>query len=57
MVAAEETPAKKATATENETKAPEYIGAAAGKYQWDDPTRSDSWSDGKKTESTYTELD
>ena len=45
-----------------ETKAPEYIGAAAGKYQWDDRSGGDadkdvqgeamskySWSDGKKT--------
>ena len=43
-----------------ETKAPEYIGAAAGKYQWDDRSGGDadkvrgeaiskySWSNGKK---------
>ena len=35
-MAAKETTAEKATATERETKAPEYIGTAACKYQWDD---------------------
>ena len=62
MVAVEETTAEKATATENGTKAPKDIEAAAGKYQWDDRTGSDAdqevqsdafnnyvWSDGKKT--------
>jgi len=67
-VVAEETAAEETTATE--TKSPEYIGAAAGKYQWDDRTGGDadkdvqgeaiskySWSDGKKTVSIYIELD
>ena len=52
------------------TNAPEYIGAAAGKYQWDDRTGCDADSDvqgeafktyflkvSKKTVSIYAELD
>ena len=70
VVAAEETAAEKATATEHETNASKYIGAAAGNTQWDDGTGSDadqdvqgeannkcSWSDGKKSVSTYVEFD
>ena len=53
-----------------ETKAPEYIGAVAGKYQWDDRPGKDAdkdvqdeaitkycWSEGKNTVSIYFELD
>ena len=53
-----------------ETKAPEHIGAVAGKYQWDDRPGGDAdkdvqgeaitkycWSEGKKTVSIYLELD
>ena len=53
-----------------ETKAPEHIGAVAGKYQWDDRPGGDAdkdvqgeaitkycWSEGKNTVSIYLELD
>ena len=53
-----------------ETKAPEYIGAVAGKYQWDDRPGGDAdkdvqgeaiteccYSEGKNTASIYLELD
>ena len=53
-----------------ETKAPQYIGAVAGKYQWDDRPGGDAdkdekgeaiaeccWSEGKNTVSTCLELD
>ena len=53
-----------------ETRAPEYIGAVAGKYQWDDRPGGDAdkdvqgeaitkycWSEGKNTVSIYIELD
>ena len=43
-----------ATATEHETKAPDYIGAAAGKYQWDDRTGSEADQTSKATLSTST---
>ena len=52
-----------------ETKAPEYIGAAAGKYQWDDRSGRDddkdvkgeaiskyNWSNGKKMMTKREEL-
>ena len=52
------------------TKAPEYIGAVAGKYQWNNRPGGDAdkdvhckavtkycWSEGKNTVSTYLELD
>ena len=54
----------------SETKAPEYIGAVAGKCQWDDRPGGDAdkdvqgeaitkycWSEVKKTVSIYLELD
>ena len=53
-----------------ETKEPEYIGAVADKYQWDDRPGGDAdkdvqgeaitkycWSEGKNTVSMYLELD
>ena len=53
-----------------ETKAPEYFGAVADKYQWDDRPGGDAdkdvqgevitencWSEGKNTVSIYLELD
>ena len=40
MQFAEETAIEKPKATE--TKAPEYIGAVAGKYQWDDRPGGDA---------------
>ena len=52
-----------------ETKAPEYIGAVAGKYQWDDRPGGDAdkdvqgeaitkycWSEGRNTVSIHLEL-
>ena len=65
VVSTEERTAEKATTTEHDTKALQYIGVAASKYQRDDQTRSDADQDVqsevfdvcKKTVSIYIELD